>query len=233
MNRFHVILVLLFIGLGLSAQPGKNQKFAAAGYLGANLSQIHGDTYFGYNKVGLRFGIETQYLWAPKYFLSIGLGYSLEGASPNQEEIDEENGNATALNLSFVEIPLIFNYRLGNKDEVTKKNNHALFRSTTLQAGVKVTRLISQQTVNRGYFGKLIANPNFTEADIEFQDFDFAVIGGATAQLGLNYALFVQHSLSVRGLYAPDDVEAAQQGPYDVYQLRPYSVTVGARVILY
>jgi len=233
MVRNFAVLLFLFLAVGLNAQPDRNQKFAAAGYVGVNLTQIHGDSYFGYNNVGLRFGIETQYLLQPKYFVSVGIGFSQEGARPDLQEVDEEGGNATVLKLSMVEIPLLFNYRLGDERATRKKDNHALYRSTTLQAGVKLTRLVGSRTFNRGFFDQLIQSPVYTEADIEFQDFDFAAVAGVTFQLGLKTAVFLQHSLSLKGLYAKDDLERVKDGPERVFQLRPYSLTVGGKIILY
>ena len=92
MKHCCAVLPILFLALGLSAQPDRNQKFAAAGYLGFNFSQIHGDSYFGYNNAGLRFGLETQYLLQPAYFISLGIGYSREGVRPSRKEIDAKGG---------------------------------------------------------------------------------------------------------------------------------------------
>lgn len=207
--------------------------FAAAGYVGANFTQIHGDNFFGYNNMGIRFGIETQYLWKPKYFFSVGIGFSQEGARPDLKEVDEEGGNATVLKLSMVEIPLLFNYRLGDEKATRKKDNHALYRSTTLQAGVKLTRLVGSRTLNRGFFDQLIQSPVYTEAEIDFQDFDFAAVAGVTFPVGLKTAIFLQHSLSLKGLYAKDDLERVKGGAYEVSQLRPYSLTIGGKIVLY
>ncbi|SEQ66542.1 outer membrane beta-barrel protein [Neolewinella agarilytica] len=233
MVRVIAVFLILAMAGGLSAQPDRNQKFAAAGYVGANFSQIHGDNFFGYNNTGLRFGIETQYLLQPKYFISVGIGFSQEGARPNLQEVDKEGGNATVLKLAMVEIPLLFNYRLGDERATKRKDNHALYRSTTLQAGMKLTRLISSRTLNRGFFDQLIQSPAYTEAEIEFQDFDFAAVAGVTIQLGLKTAIFLQHSLSLKGLYAKSDLERIKGSPYMVSQLRPYSLTVGGKIILY
>lgn len=233
MNRFYVLLPLLFLAIGLNAQPDRYQKFAAAAYLGANFSQIHGDNLFGYNQVGLRFGIETHYLLQPKYFISVGIGFSAEGASPDQDEINFRGGNAVVLRLNMVEIPLLFNYRLGDAKATGKRNNHALYRSTILQLGLKVTRLTGFRTANRGFFDQLLTNPPYTLAEIEFQDFDFAVVGGVTLQMGLKTAVFIQHSMSLRGLYRPEDVETAFAAGFEVFQLRPYALTVGAKIVLY
>lgn len=233
MNHCCAVLPILFLALGLSAQPDRNQKFAAAGYLGFNFSQIHGDSYFGYNNAGLRFGLETQYLLQPEYFISLGIGYSHEGVRPSRKEVDEKGGNATALKLDMVEIPLLFNYRLGDKNHTGKKNDYGLFRSTTLQAGVKLTRLFGFRTVNRGYLNQILDSPDFTRAEIEFQDFDLAAVAGVTIRLGLKGAFFVQHSLSVRGLYGKKDLERAQAGPFEVFQLRPYALTIGGKLVFY
>lgn len=232
-NRFYTLILIVSLSLGLSAQPDRNQQFAVAGYLGANFSQIHGDSFFGYNNGGLRFGIETQYLWHPKYFASVGLGFVQEGARPNQREVDEAGGNATVLKLSMVEIPLLFNYRLGSVKERGRKHDHALYRSATLQAGMKLTRLVGSRTLNRGFFDQLLISPSYTDADIEFRDFDLTVIAGVTFQLGLKYAFFIQHSLSVRGLYRPDEVEVFSGRPYELSQLRPYSLSVGGKITFY
>lgn len=232
-NRYYILILIVSLSLGLNAQPDRNQKFAAAGYFGANFSQIHGDDFFGYNNAGLRFGIETHYLWDPKYFVSIGLGFVQEGARPNQREIDEAGGNATVLKLSMVEIPLLFNYRLGSVEERGRKHDFALYRSATLQAGMKLTRLVGFRTLNRGFFDQLLVSPSYTDAEIEFRDFDLTVIGGVTFQLGLKYSVFLQHSLSVRGLYRPDDVEVFSGRPYELSQLRPYSLSVGGKITFY
>ncbi len=232
MKCYHILL-FFFLAISLSAQPDRNQKFAAAGYFGINFSQIHGDSYFGYKNTGLRFGIETQYLLQPQYFVSIGIGFTQEGASPDQEEIEAKGQNAPKIDINMVEIPLLFNYRLGDKKAKGKKHNYALYQSTIIQAGLKLTRLIGYRTTNRGAFGARISNPEFSEGNIEFQDFDFAAVAGVTVPFGLKGSLLIQHSLSLRGLYRPEDVEMARRNGYDVFQLRPYSLTFGGKMVLY
>ena len=233
MIRICTLLILFTLAAGLSAQPDRNQRFAAAAYLGGNFSQIHGDAFFGYNKPGLRFGIETQYLLRPEYFLTVGVGFAQEGARPDRREIDAEGGNAVELRLSTVEVPFLFNYRIGDKKATGRRYNYGLYREAVLQAGVKLTRLTGFRTSNRGFFDQRITNPAYTEADIDFQDFDLSIVGGISLPVGLKYALFIQHSLSLRGLYRREDVKALRGGPVDVNQLRPYSLTVGGKMVFY
>lgn len=137
------------------------------------------------------------------------------------------------ININMVEIPILFNYRVGDKKATGKKYDSALYRSVAMQAGLKLTRFINQRTTNRGFFGSLLTDVEFSEGNIEFQSFDLAAVVGATVPVGLKGAIFVQHSLSLRGLYRPEDVENARASFFDVLQLRPYSLTFGAKLILY
>jgi hypothetical protein len=147
--------------------------------------------------------------------------------------VNDRGGNAAMLRLNVVELPMLFHYRLGDEGAVRKKDSYALFRSTTLHGGLKLTRLISYGTETRGYLNQILGDPNFTDTPLDYQDLDLPVVGGVTFRLGLNYAIFLQHGLSVRGLYDPDEVTVANRGSAEVYQLRPYSLTLGGKVVLY
>jgi hypothetical protein len=212
----------------LAAQPERNQKFAAAGYLGLNLSQIDGDYYFGYNQPGLRFGVETQYLARPKYYFSLGIGYSQTGSRPSGKERDERAYNSVNLRLNSVEVPLLFHYRLGNKAATGRKQDYGLFRSGTIQVGVAMNRLIGYTVGSTGRVERLDRNENFTAVEADFEDFDLRAIIGATVRVGLRGAIFVQHDKSVFGLYRPGDV-----GLGEVLPLYPYSLTFGVKYVVY
>ena len=90
---------------------------------------------------GYVLGLKTQYLVRPKYFFSIGVGYSQAGAQANRSERNERKYNTVNLGLNYAEIPLIFNYRLGNKLSYTKKADYQLYRSGIIQVGVALTRI--------------------------------------------------------------------------------------------
>lgn len=233
MNRCFSFLLIFFFPIFIYAQPSQNQRFAAAVYAGGNFSQIHGDSYFGYRNLGFRAGVETHYLLDHKYFLSLGIGYIQEGATPSQKEVAANGGNATVLRLSMIEIPFLFNYRLGKKGTRRKKDRLALYKSTTIHGGFKVTRLMGFRTANKGLFDQILSNPSYTEAEIDFQDFDVHGVLGASFKIGLKYAVFVQHSLSIRGLYQPEDVQRLLGRPHYINQLRPYSISIGGKVLFY
>jgi hypothetical protein len=223
----YILSVLLFPVL-LLAQPDRNQKFAAAGYLGLNLSQIDGDYYFGYNQPGWRFGVETQYLARPKFFFSLGIGFAQSGSRPSGKERDERAYNSVSLRLNSVEVPLLFNYRLGNKAATGSKQNFGLFRSGTIQLGLALNRLTGYRISSTGRISQLERNQNFTAVEAEFEDFDLRGIVGATVRVGLRGAIFVQHDKSILGLYRPGDV-----GLDEVLPLYPYSLTFGVKYVVY
>lgn len=224
-----IILFFLFCApFLLFAQPDKDQRFAFAGYLGFNLSQIDGDYYFGYNQPGVRFGIETQYLARPKYFFSVGLGYAQTGSRPNRAERNERGNNTVALRLNTIEIPLLFNYRLGKKTDVGRKQNYQLFRGATIQVGLVVSRITGLSVRTSGRAERLPRKFNFTSVKPEYEEFDLKAIAGVTVGLGLKTAFFLQHNKSILGLYRPGNV-----GLEEVLPLYPYSLSMGLRVVVY
>jgi hypothetical protein len=223
-----LLFALLLTPLFLISQPDRDQRFAAAGYLGLNLSQIDGDYYFGYNQPGVRFGIEVQYLARPKFFFTIGLGFSQSGSKPSGRERDERAYNSVSLRLNAIEVPLLFNYRLGKKTDIGQKQNFKLFRSGTLQAGIALNRLTGFTSSSTGRVNQLERKQNFTAVSPEFEDLDFRVIVGATVRIGLRGAVFIQHDKSILGLYRPGNV-----GLEDVLPLYPYSLSLGFKYVLY
>jgi|AntRauTorckE5430_2_1112549.scaffolds.fasta_scaffold00374_8 hypothetical protein len=226
------LLLLLVLSLGncldIASQPDRNQKFSIAAYLGANLAQIDGDYYFGYNKVGLNFGIESQVLLNPKYFLSIGLGYSQLGARPTKQEINERGGRSLELQINSVEIPILLNYRLGKKSEGTKKADHKLFRSTVIRVGLSVSRSTGFRVSRFGNISALPQNQNFVSVQDRFNQFDLFAIIGVTIPVDFHWSIFAQHSKSVLGLYRPEELILNE-----VLPLFPYSLSFGARYQIY
>lgn len=222
------LCLLFFLPLLLSGQPGKGQRFAAAGYLGSNLSQIDGDYYFGYNLPGIRFGLETQLLLNPKWYVSVGIGYSQLGSKPTRKEISERGGRSVALKLNMVEIPVLFNYRLGNKSAYTKKSNYGLYRSSILQLGLSLTRSTGYRISTEGTISALPRNQNFVSVEDRFENFDLYAIVGITVPVSIRTSLFVQHGKSIRGLYRPTELVREE-----VLPLFPYYLTFGVRHVVY
>lgn len=108
---FKNVLILLFISL--STLGGKAQEFNAGAVAGATFSQVEGDTYAGFNKIGMVGG-----LYVNRWFSDIWAGqfeivYKQKGSrhSPN-----ESKGDYTLykLNLNYIEVPLLAKLRVND-----------------------------------------------------------------------------------------------------------------------
>lgn len=105
------LLVLFFICMVLktSAQDD-DEHFRFILTLGFVGSQVDGDTYGGYNKLGVCAGIHANRKMAEKTEFSIGLSYIQKGSRSNPTI---QNPNYYILRLHYVEVPwmLIYNYK--------------------------------------------------------------------------------------------------------------------------
>lgn len=98
------LLIIAFVAL--ITLSGKAQEFKAGAIAGAAFSQVEGDTYTGFNKIGIVGG-----LYVNRWFSDIWAGqfeivYKQKGSrhSPN-----ESKGDYTLykLNLNYIEVPLL------------------------------------------------------------------------------------------------------------------------------
>ncbi len=96
------------------SQQIKENIFTLKPALGINASQIHGDSYNGFNKLGLFAGIAVNAYLNTKSSFEIGFYFSQKGARhiPNPVKGDF---NFYFLNLNYIDLPISFRYNL-NKD---------------------------------------------------------------------------------------------------------------------
>jgi len=102
MKKLLTSLFILFFGI-CSAQ-----NFNAGFIGGLTMSQISGDGYSGYNKVGPRIGAYVNYPLKKKMSLQIGIQYLQKGS----EENDVDANNFYSYKLDYLEIPFTFNYQI-------------------------------------------------------------------------------------------------------------------------
>lgn len=120
---FHVIFCLLItiISLSAAAQYGEQkeyfkedleQRFYGGIVLGMNLSQVDGDTYGGYHKVGLVTGGKVYWRINQPLSLSVGLLYSQKGARAVVNMNNPYAGPGFGkykIGLSYIELPILLN----------------------------------------------------------------------------------------------------------------------------
>jgi len=182
-----ITLFLAFSGNGLLAQ-----RFEGALVAGFNASQIDGDNYWGYDKLGLTGGLKMSYQISNAWYASMEMLYSQRGSQ------SKFNSFSTVpihrINLQYIELPVMASYKDWwiEGEDYFKVNAEAglsyayLFDSTVSEGGFSlplsdfVTTDISfllgaHYFINRHWgFGirytrainKLYKNPNTNERDL-------------------------------------------------------------------
>jgi hypothetical protein len=115
--NFVLLFFLLFVAGQVSAQSefflGDPKVFTCGLLVGANFTQVDGDDYFGYHRVGLNVGGIVYVHFSKSFSASMELLYSQKGS--RGEDIIESSAIGTYvtkyyMNLNYVEIPVMLHY---------------------------------------------------------------------------------------------------------------------------
>ena len=110
------ILILLFISIKLFSQ--NNSVFTLKPSLGLNGCQIHGDTYSGYNKVGVFGGIAVNARLKNKASLELGFYFSQKGARHNSNP-GKGDFSFYHVTLNYIDLPLLFRFNVNPRYFIT------------------------------------------------------------------------------------------------------------------
>ncbi|MBU1368479.1 MAG: PorT family protein [Bacteroidetes bacterium] len=112
MKKYFISLTLMLLAF-FSLQQTQAQPFSGGVLIGANSSQIAGDSYSGFDKAGLSGGVFVRMQLNAQSGLQMELFYTQKGSRSNSKA--EESGSAPyLLRLNYVELPLIYQYDLGH-----------------------------------------------------------------------------------------------------------------------
>lgn len=102
MKQANCKLILSMIIL-MSYYFGMAQGFKGTGLIGLNLSQIDGDTLYGFDRAGLSIGGSLHYDLNKKYNIALEILYSQRGSAPSYGKTDD----IKSLGLGFIELPVV------------------------------------------------------------------------------------------------------------------------------
>jgi hypothetical protein len=181
-------------GLGLKAQAQNPSNyyiedprtFYAGVIAGANFSQVDGDSYAGYHKVGLNAGGIVYTHIAEHLALSLEILFSQKGARGHRVQ---ESGagtfiNAYRINLNYAEIPLQLNY-------FDRRRSHfggGFSYSQLITAQEKLETNPPQQPGSTGYV-------NLEEFPFNKSDLNFVLGGSLHVWKGVFFQARFQYSL--------------------------------------
>lgn len=106
-----LFLVLLFLS---ALNICSAQKFAAHIDVGFNVSQIDGDLFAGYNKIGLHGGVGVSYDINNEWSIETGLFYDGLGSQKELQLGNTAPEEQQKIKLTYVSVPLSAQYRLSS-----------------------------------------------------------------------------------------------------------------------
>ncbi|WP_430811462.1 MULTISPECIES: porin family protein [unclassified Carboxylicivirga] len=167
------------------------QEFRAGPLLGAHFSQVDGDFYSGYNKVGLTVGGFVSRPIADRWELQLDIAYvqkgSREAPNPDKGKYDDYK-----MSLNYIQFPLVARYR---------------YKQFSGEAGVSVAALLSSEEEQDG--SPISDNPNATP--VPFKDVEWATV------LGLNYHINERLRINLRWLYSINRIRIPYDGDIPAY----------------
>ena len=104
-----IFLVLLFI---CGAQFCPAQNFAAFVDLGFNASQIDGDLFSGYNKLGIHGGLGVSYKLNEQWSIKSGIFYDALGSQKELQVGNTAPEEQQKIKLTYISVPITANYKI-------------------------------------------------------------------------------------------------------------------------
>lgn len=154
MYRF---LIFIFFTIILCSDISGQRRFKAGLTLGVNASQINGDDYAGFDKLGLMGGLKASAILGEKTEFGIELLFSQRGSSSSF--LPDSGIAPVRIHLDYVEAPLTFTFKDWEAEDFYRIHVHGGFS-----------------------YGRLIGGTSgVTDAPVEgFNDNDFAVLVGVS-----------------------------------------------------
>jgi hypothetical protein len=184
MRLFNTIFIILCCSLASVQLNAQAQRFKAGIIVGFNASQLDGDAYAGYNKLGFVGGLSGVILLTDKMYVNTELLYSQRGSTSSL--VAGNTNDPFKITANFIEIPLLFNYKdwLDTEGEFYKLHFHG---------GFSYGRLISSKVDGGAYQG------------VDFNKNDWSYLLGFTFYTGPHLAFTFRWSRSFGVLYFNDN----------------------------
>lgn len=179
MKKLIFRLFCLFMLLS-GAKVAVAQSFNGGLIAGATFSQVDGDSYYGFHKVGLTAGAYVNLPFANHFALQMELKYTQMGAHSSTKEVVEYNYPAYNLRLHYAEIPLMLRYDFGHFTVYGKSLDNL-----ALELGLSLDFLLK-------YHGEIEAATQMWRLNI------FSVTGN----FGLHYAFTRHLGIGARMMYS-------------------------------
>lgn len=180
--------------------------FRFGALIGPLVSQVDGDGYRGYDKLGLYAGIKGEAVFSRNFFLEIDLMYSRVGAKFPGLFSSSKQSNSRVLGFDYAEVPFVLNLAI-------PKNSFVL----NLEGGISLMQMISTNIVEDEPSAKII---NLTKLSKDFNKKSYAAIAGVEAQFG-RLSFGTRFSMSINNTYYNEEWFEAKRTNKDATKLLP------------
>ncbi len=111
--RITVLIILLFLSTSVSAQYIKGGVIA-----GLNATQVDGDTYIGYHKLGINAGAIAIVPINKKFNASMEILFSQKGSLKKQNP-KNPFPNSYKLQIGYVDVPVLINFKFKEEEKIS------------------------------------------------------------------------------------------------------------------
>lgn len=126
LRKWLLSFLLILVFFPVFAQEQKNvfdeyKSFYGGLVLGLNATQVDGDTYAGYHRVGLNAGGIVYWRFVNQVALSLEILYSQKGSRAVKESTSPYAGSyfsKYSIKLNYAEVPLMFHYFFSSKYQI-------------------------------------------------------------------------------------------------------------------
>ncbi len=186
----NIIIIFLAFVVNVSFSQ-KNKGFNAGVFGGLIASQVDGDWFTGYNRLGIQTGIFTNYMFSDNMGYQLEIKYIQKGS----KNVNQKAGTYFELKLDYIEIPVMLNYKLDKKMYV--------------EGGIGIAYLIRALEDRDG--------AGYTNYDPPFEKYDISAIGGFNYMLSDNLIGNIKYSYSILPIRPNPGNQAywANQGSYN------------------
>ena len=193
---------------------------------GIILSQLDGDGFTGYDKLGIRLGIRSQAYVSKRLDLIFELNYEEKGSRYEAKDSENPGLKNQQVNLAYAEVPILL--------RIYQRKKRAFF----VEGGLAISYLIKNY-FNDGNTGGSIER--YDKAALNFQRSELNALLGAGYAITPRLGMLFRTTIGINKLYYDESVvnEVARLPPHQrsdsnvpIVLLRNYLVSLGVYFLL-
>lgn len=205
-------VLLLFFLFGFTTVT--HAQFKGGFYVGINGSQVDGDNFVGYYKLGLNVGPTAMYPLSDRFDAAFEILYSQKGS---KAKTVEGFPNPLFIKLDYVEVPLLINFHA--PPYIPEKDKEKNLDKVTLTVGFSLSRLVhnyiyidSMPNSSPSYFPSNYSNlPRIRS----LRNNDYNVILGGAYQFTDKLQINIRYNYSIAQIGTSENSRSKNQGLFN------------------